>query len=180
MTNAAPFQLLESRIGDLLKARGQTFTAAESCTGGLILHRMTNVPGSSAYVLGGFVTYSNPSKTKFAGVRNETLAAHGAVSRETALEMARGSRIAFGADYALSATGVAGPGGGSETKPVGLVYIGLSGPGVEEVREYRWTSDREGNKRLSAEAALQLLYDHLAGTGRSTHMPGVQITEGKP
>ncbi len=154
---------LEYRVGELLKARAETFTAAESCTGGLILHRMTNVAGSSAYVLGGIVTYSNEIKMQFVGVQPETLAAHGAVSRETAGEMARGVRKAFNADYAVSATGIAGPGGATETKPVGLVYIGLSGAGVDEVREYRWISDREGNKQLSAEAALQLLYDYLTG-----------------
>ncbi len=174
---AEPFQSLEARVGQLLTARGQTIVAAESCTGGLILHRLTNIAGSSAYVLGGFVTYSNEAKSKFAGVRAETLQTYGAVSRQTAGEMARGVRAAFSASYALSVTGIAGPGGATDTKPVGLVYIGLSGSEIEAVKEYRWTGDREGNKQLSAEAALQLLYDHLVAVGRTAMSPGIGLQE---
>lgn len=154
-------QSLEIRIGELLKSRSQTVAAAESCTGGLILHRLTNVSGSSAYVLGGFVTYSNEAKIQFAHVNPETLNEHGAVSEQTAVEMARGTREAFGADFALSVTGIAGPGGGTDTKPVGLTYIGLSTRAGEEVARYVWTGDREANKDSSAEAALQMLYNYL-------------------
>ncbi len=155
------FQPLESRIGTLMTIYKLTFAAAESCTGGLVLHRMTNIAGSSAYVLGGFVTYSNEAKIKFAGVNPETLRQHGAVSQETAAEMARGARLAFGADVAMSVTGIAGPGGGTPTKPVGLVYIAVSGVLSEQVKEFHWQGDREGNKRLSAEAGLQMLHDYL-------------------
>lgn len=154
---------LEQRAGDLLRAHKLTFTAVESCTGGLILHRMTNIPGSSAYVLGGFVTYSNEAKMKFAHVRTETLETWGAVSEQTALEMVRGVRLAFGADYALSATGIVGPGGATETKPVGLVYVGIAGPNVETVQKFNWTGDREANKQHTADAALTMLLQALEG-----------------
>jgi len=164
MANA---ESLESRVGQLLTARKQTLVTAESCTGGLILHRLTNIAGSSAYVLGGFVTYSNESKVKFAGVRAETLQTYGAVSEPTAREMAHGVRAAFGADFALSVTGIAGPGGATGDKPVGLVYIGFVGAHVERVNEHRWQSDREGNKALSADAALQMLYDYLVAISAS-------------
>ncbi len=162
---------LETRVGDLLKARGQTITTAESCTGGLILHRLTNIAGSSAYVLGGIVAYSNEAKVKFLGVQEETLMRHGAVSEPTAREMARGVRALFGTDFALSVTGIAGPGGGTPEKPVGLTYIGLC---VLERARYRdgvveriqvirrvWEGDRETNKADSASAALELLHDYL-------------------
>jgi len=163
----ADAESLESRVGQLLTARKQTLVTAESCTGGLILHRLTNIAGSSAYVLGGFVTYSNESKVKFASVRAETLQTYGAVSEPTAREMAHGVRAAFGADFALSVTGIAGPGGATGDKPVGLVYIGFVGAHVERVNEYRWQSDREGNKALSADAALQMLYDYLVAISAS-------------
>ncbi len=154
-------QSLEARAGEILMALGLTISAAESCTGGLILHRLTNIPGSSAYVLGGLVTYSNESKVRFANVRQETLERYGAVSEETAAEMAHGARQVFGSDVALSVTGIAGPGGGTPSKPVGLTYIGLSAPDFDRVERYIWTGDRESNKAASAEAALQLLYDYL-------------------
>ena len=165
MTNSpASEALLEVRIGQLLSKHGWTISAAESCTGGLILHRLTNVPGSSAYVMGGFVTYSNEAKMKFAHVSEQTLLDFGAVSEQTALEMARGTREAFGTTVAVSVTGIAGPGGGTATKPVGLTYIGLSADNVERVVSYVWSDDREANKADSAEAALQLVYDYLASS----------------
>ncbi len=154
---------LEARIGELLADRQLTFAAAESCTGGLIMHRMTNIAGSSAYVIGGFVTYSNAAKITFTGVKPETLDAHGAVSAETAAEMALGARLAFSTDLALSVTGIAGPGGATPGKPVGLVYIGLSTQAGEQVREFHWMGDRAENKTLSAEAALEMLYAYLTG-----------------
>src|SRR4051812_44451335 len=150
---------LETRIGDILRERSLTITAAESCTGGLVWHRLTNVPGSSAYVLGGFVTYSNEAKVKFAKVRKETIRGHGAVSAQTEAEMAQGVRAAFGADLALSVTGIDGPGGGTQIKPIGLTFIALSVEGKERVISHVWTGDRESNKEQSADAALQLLYD---------------------
>ncbi len=152
---------VEQQIGNVLLRSQQTIAVAESCTGGLVMHRLTNIPGSSAYFPGGVVSYANTAKQRFVGVQAETLAAYGAVSSQTALEMARGVRSAFAVDFGLSVTGVAGPGGGTAEKPVGLVYIALCTPHGEWVIEQRWSADREGNKQLSAEAALQLLYAHL-------------------
>lgn len=152
---------IEQRVGDYLRARKQTVVAVESCTGGLIMHRLTNIPGSSEYVLGGFVTYSNDAKMKFAAVAEETLRQYGAVSEPTAREMARGVRAAFGADWALSATGIVGPGGGTPTKPVGLVFIGLCGPGIDRVQQFLWDADREANKQHTADAALSMLLSAL-------------------
>lgn len=148
---------LAQHAGKLLSARNATICAAESCTGGLILSSLTDIAGSSAYVLGGVVTYSNEAKMQLVGVPAATLEAHGAVSEPTARVMAEGARQLFRADYALSVTGIAGPGGGTPTKPVGLVYVGLAGPEGTKVERCLWESDRIGNKRLSAAAALRLL-----------------------
>ncbi len=152
---------LEVAVGRLLAAHRLTLAVAESCTGGLIMHRLTNVAGSSAYLMGGMVVYSYEAKVKFVGVQQSTLDQFGAVSAETAGEMARGVRAAFGADFALAVTGIAGPGGGTPTKPVGLVYIALDAPYGTQIERHLWQSDREGNKAHSAEAALALLYRHL-------------------
>jgi nicotinamide-nucleotide amidase len=118
---------METVVVRLLTGRKKTLAMAESCTGGCIAHRVTNVPGASAVFLGGFVTYSNESKRKFLGVRAETLAAHGAVSEAVAREMAEGARLQLGADFAIAVTGIAGPDGGTKEKPVGTVFIGLAG-----------------------------------------------------
>ena len=155
---------LEVRIYRLMTARGLTFAAAESCTGGLITHRLTNVPGSSAYVLGGIVAYANEAKTKLLNVQVETLKRYGAVSEQVAREMAQGACLALGTDVALSVTGIAGPGGGTAAKPVGLTYIGLCAPGRDQVVRHLFTGDRDRNKLAAADAALQLLYDYLAAT----------------
>lgn len=117
-----------SALGAKLKARGKTLAAAESCTGGLAAQLITDIPGSSAYFLGGAVTYSNQAKMKLLGVRAGTLKKHGAVSAECAREMAAGAKKVFGSDYAFSVTGIAGPDGSTEEKPAGLVYFGLAGP----------------------------------------------------
>jgi PncC family amidohydrolase len=114
-------------------------------------------------VLGGFVTYSNEAKMQFANVQAATLEQYGAVSEQTAREMVRGVRAAFGVDYAVSATGIVGPGGATATKPVGLVYIGLAGQGVEIVRQFHWNADREANKGHTADAALTMLLEVLEG-----------------
>ena len=151
----------EEEVGALLVTCGLTLVTAESCTGGLVAHRITDVPGSSAYFLGGFVTYANEAKEGVLGVRHETLLAHGAVSQETALEMARGARQRLGADLGISTTGIAGPAGGTPDKPVGLVYIALSAPGVELCQRHVWQGDRLANKEQSAEAALLLLLSYL-------------------
>jgi PncC family amidohydrolase len=152
---------LAVRVGELLAARSLTFCAAESCTGGLLLSTLTDISGSSAYVLGGFVTYSNAAKQQFAAVQEATLIAHGAVSEATAREMALGTRAAFGADFAMSLTGIAGPGGGTAEKPVGLVYIGLAHAQGVQVARYVWDGNRVENKRASVQAALEMLLAHL-------------------
>ncbi len=153
---------LEARVGTLLKAKGWTISTAESCTGGLVMHRLTNVAGSSDYVLGGLVAYSNQIKQAVLSVQEQTLVQHGAVSERVAAEMAANARTLFGTDVGVSVTGIAGPGGGTPEKPVGLTYIGVSGPGgVNVVRRYVWSGDREGNKASSAQAALMLLAEVL-------------------
>ncbi|MDE2854568.1 MAG: CinA family protein [Chloroflexota bacterium] len=155
---------LSRRAGAALIERGGTVCAAESCTGGLVLSTLTDCAGSSAYVEGGLVTYSNDAKMKMLGVREETLIAYGAVSQETAAEMALGAQTVFSTDFALSVTGIAGPGGGTAEKPVGLTYIGLAGPaGLLRVERRVWASDRMGNKAASVEAALRLLLEALKG-----------------
>lgn len=151
-------ETLEAQVGAELQARGLTVAVAESCTGGLVLHRLTNIPGSSAYVLGGVVAYANAIKQAVLKVKQGTLIAHGAVSAETALEMAAGVRSLFKADYAVSVTGIAGPGGGTAEKPVGLTYIGLAGPDDRlEAGRYLWDGGRAEVKAASADAALALL-----------------------
>lgn len=154
---------LEEEVGALLLEQGLTLVTAESCTGGLVGHRITNVPGSSGYYLGGLVAYANEMKESSLGVRHETLVTYGTVSEETAREMSRGARRLLGADVALALTGVAGPGGGTEEKPVGLVYVALSARDVELCRCYRWQGDRITNKKQSADAALRLLRSYLKG-----------------
>jgi len=156
---------VEEAVGRLLTERKLTLALGESCTGGLVAHRLTNVPGSSSYVLGGIVAYSNEAKERLLGVRHATLEEHGAVSGETAIEMARGARTALGADVGLSVTGIAGPSGGTPDKPVGLVYVALAAGSVERVERFVWNGDREGNKVQSAEAALALLREYLSERG---------------
>jgi PncC family amidohydrolase len=153
-------------VGQLLGAHGQTLSTAESCTGGLIGDAITDIPGSSDYYRGGVIAYANEAKQNVLGVRPGTLAVLGAVSEETALQMARGARRLFGTDYALSVTGIAGPGGGTRQKPVGLVYIALVGPNVERAERHVWEGDRRANKRASARRALQMLIEHLRGGNR--------------
>ena len=152
---------LESVAGDLLRAQGLTLSVAESCTGGLLGHRLTDVPGSSDYFTGGVVAYSYDAKERVLGVRHDTLYDHGAVSEQTALEMARGARRLFATDVALSVTGIAGPGGGMPDKPVGLVYISLSTWDLEVCHRFVWNGDRQANKADSAQAALELLAAYL-------------------
>lgn len=148
-------QPIEARLGAILTARGWTVCAAESCTGGLIMHRLTNIPGSSGYVLGGVVSYSNEAKQKLLGVQEATLIAYGAVSQQTAAEMVTGVRSLFDAEIAVSVTGIAGPGGGTPEKPVGLTYIGLLRRGeTPQVRRHLWRGSRESIKNASADAAL--------------------------
>ena len=148
---------METVVVRLLTERKKTLAMAESCTGGCIAHRVTNVPGASAVFLGGFVTYSNESKQKFLGVRAETLAAHGAVSEAVAREMAEGARLQLGADFAIVVTGIAGPGGGTKEKPVGTVFIGLAGEFGTVVERKFNPYERGTFKEVTAWQALEML-----------------------
>ncbi len=160
---------LESVVGELLRRAGATLTAAESCTGGLFAQRITSVPGSSDYFLGGAVTYSNELKVRLVGVPLELLAEHGAVSEPVARAMAQGVRRALGSDYGVGITGVAGPGGGSEEKPVGTVHIAVAGPAEDDVhhRKLRLPGDRERVRRFSAQLALEMLRRRLLDAGEA-------------
>jgi PncC family amidohydrolase len=152
---------LEIIIGRYLRQRGLWLATAESCTGGLVADRITDVPGSSDYFAGGVVAYSNAVKVSLLQVSPETLRLHGAVSRETVIEMARGIRLALAADIGVSVSGIAGPGGALPTKPVGTTWIGLSAPEGNWARAFLWKGDRRGNKTASAQAALQFVLDYL-------------------
>ena len=152
----------EILLGEALRLRGQTIGTAESCTGGLVLHRLTNVPGSSAWVMGGVVAYDNRIKQGLLKVREATLLEHGAVSEETAREMALGARRLLGTDLAVSITGIAGPGGGTAEKPVGLTWMALAAPDGRLHSERRvHAGDRLEIKRASADAALAMALDYL-------------------
>ena len=150
---------LPQAVGELLRERGQTLALAESCTGGLIAKQITDVPGSSDYFIEGFVTYANDAKTRRLGVPEELLAEHGAVSPQVAEAMATGARAATDADWALSVTGIAGPGGGTEEKPVGLVYFGLASPEgrVKHRRIMGLGGEREAIREFSAVTGLDIL-----------------------
>jgi len=154
---------LEIEAGKLLQERKLKFALAESCTGGLVGHRVTNVSGSSEYFEGSIVSYSYEAKAALLGVSWDTLNAHGAVSRETVLEMARGAKSVFNADVAVSISGIAGPGGGTSDKPVGTTWVGLAADGGEWALEFHFNGNREQNKISSADAALQVLLDYLQG-----------------
>ncbi len=148
---------LEEVVGKLLRQKGWKLALAESCTGGAIAARITRIAGSSDYFTTSVVSYSNESKVRFLGVKQATLDAHGAVSCETAIEMAEGALRAGAADVALSTTGVAGPGGGSEAKPVGTVWIGLAQRGGSEARLFKFSGDRDRVIHGGAQAALNWL-----------------------
>jgi PncC family amidohydrolase len=159
--NASGENALEVIIGELLRQRGYRLAVAESCTGGLIGHRITNVPGSSAYYAGSITAYSYDIKELILHVRRETLEHYGAVSEQTAREMAQGVRCSFYADIGLAVTGIAGPGGGTPEKPVGLVHVALAAPDGDWAEQHVWRGDRQENKERSAEAALDLLRRYL-------------------
>ena len=145
------------RLVSRLSERKETVATAESCTGGLISAAITSVPGSSLVFGCGFVTYANEAKRRLVGVKKGTLKKFGAVSAQTALEMAVGARLTAGSDYAVSATGIAGPGGGSEEKPVGLVYIAVASKNSVVVKENRFSGDRDGIRRQTVDGAIALL-----------------------
>jgi PncC family amidohydrolase len=150
-------ETLEVRVGKRLSEAGLTLAVAESCTGGLIGHRITNVAGSSEYFLGGVIAYAYEAKERLLNVRHGTLYEFGAVSEQTASEMARGARRAFGADIGIAVTGIAGPGGGLPDKPVGTTWVSVSSRDGEWTQHHQWDGDRDENKIASVDATLELL-----------------------
>jgi PncC family amidohydrolase len=153
--------VIEERIGELLRKKAWTLAVAESCTGGLVGSRITDVPGSSEYFLGGVIAYSNEAKVGLVGVRLETLMAHGAVSEQTAREMAAGVRRVFGAKIGLAVTGIAGPDGGTPENPVGLAWLAVSATEHDQTRSVRQQGNRLENKAGAAEQLLILLEEFL-------------------
>jgi nicotinamide-nucleotide amidase len=153
--------VLESVLVNEFRKRGLTLALAESCTGGHIANRITNISGASAVLLAGYVTYSNGSKVRDLGVQEATLTAHGAVSEETAIEMAAGARARAGTDYAIAVTGIAGPTGATANKPVGLVFMAVAGPGGVVAQRKVNAFDRETFKYLTAQQAMMMLWNTL-------------------
>jgi len=154
--------VLEEVVGNLLVGKGLTVALAESCTGGLIAERLTSVPGSSRYLLGGIVAYNNQVKKKILGVSSNILEQYGAVSEQTALAMAKGAREITGADLGLSVTGIAGPDGGSPEKPVGLVYIALADGTVNICRKFNFSGRRESVRLATSNMALNMVKLYLS------------------
>ena len=152
---------LAERLQDACLGRGLTLALAESCTGGLVADAITDVPGSSGYFLGGIVSYADEVKERQLGVPADVIAAHGAVSAQVARAMAEGARARFGSGVAASVTGIAGPDGGSDAKPVGLTYVAVADEHGVDVRRFVWAGDRGANKQSSAEAVLQLLVERV-------------------
>lgn len=153
---------IAQRLQGICLGRSMTVGTAESCTGGLVAHILTEVAGSSGYFQGAVVTYSDDAKKTLLGVADDILAAHGAVSAQVARAMAAGARERLGVGLAVAVTGIAGPEGGSAAKPVGLTYVAVADEGGDEVRRFHWTGDRAENKRLSARAALELLLERAS------------------
>ncbi len=157
---------LAQQVGAALAARNLTCASAESCTGGLIGHLITEISGSSAYFAGAAVVYSYAAKERVVGVDHDTLVSQGAVSAEVAAQMAQGARRLYDVDVAVSVTGIAGPGGGLPGKPTGTVFLHVSGAGgYERGAHHVWPGDRSTNKLLSAVAALRMLLDYAAMRG---------------
>ena len=154
-------EALSTKVSEALNVKSLTISTAESCTGGLLSHVLTGVSGSSTYFIGGVVAYSNPIKEQALGVKHSTLLAHGAVSEETACEMAEGIRIRFGADIGLSTTGIAGPTGGTPQKPVGLVYIGISTDQETHAYECHFSGIRNEIKTNTVKRILTQLLEFL-------------------
>ncbi len=161
--HASSRPLLEEQVGARLRALGLTLAVAESSTGGLIAARLTDISGSSSYLIGGIVAYADEVKEQWLGVEAETLRAFGAVSEPVARQMAEGARLRLGTDLALSVTGIAGPTGATPTKPVGLHYVALSAANGTWVRRFVFGSDRQGNRQAAADEAFRLLLDYLNG-----------------
>lgn len=158
-------EALEVRVGKRLTEGGLTLAVAESCTGGLMGHRITDVPGSSNYFLGGVIAYAYEAKERLLNVRHATLYEFGAVSEQTAGEMARGARRVLGADIGVAVTGIAGPGGGLPDKPVGTTWVAVSTRDAEWTEHHLWDGDRDFNKTASVDAALGLVLKVLEGKG---------------
>lgn len=156
---------LELLVGISLRERKKTIALAESCTGGLVGHLITQVPGSSDYLKGGVIAYSNEAKEEILGVSKETLGQYGAVSELTAIEMAEGARELFAAHYALAVTGIAGPSSDGSEKPVGLTWLAISSREATQTEVHHWQGSRTENKQKSAEAALRLLLQVLGDAG---------------
>lgn len=157
----APLTTLAERLQRLALEHGVSVATAESCTGGLIGHALTSVAGSSGYYFGGVVSYADAVKAELLDVPVIALESHGAVSAQVAVAMAEGARARLRSDYAMAVTGVAGPGGGTEAKPVGLTYVAVAGPLGHQLRRHRWTGGRAANKAFSAAAAIELLLEVL-------------------
>ena len=153
---------------ELTRERGWNLATAESCTGGLVGARLTAVPGASTAYVGGIVAYSDDVKHAQLAVRTETLRTHGAVSAETAAEMAAGARRALAADIAVAVTGVTGPGGGTPDKPVGLVYLAVDSPTGAAAERLHIEGDRQAIRDRATEAALRLVYEHLTQAAMNT------------
>lgn len=169
MPDAFDFSELSREFGEALRARRMNCATAESCTAGLAGHVITLTPGSSDYFMGGVIAYSNRAKVELLAVRQSTLDAVGAVSQETAVEMARGARAALHADLGIATTGIAGPGGATERKPVGLIYVAVSDGAGDEVRELRLDADRACNIEQSARAALRLAIDYMTSNSSASN-----------
>jgi PncC family amidohydrolase len=154
-----PLAQLIARLQARCLERGLGVATAESCTGGLIAKLITDVAGSSGYFRGGVVAYANETKRRLLDVPSELIDGHGAVSAQVARAMAQGVRDRIGADMAVAVTGVSGPGGGTEAKPVGLTYVAVAHPNGVEVRRYVWPGDRAANREATARAAVELLLE---------------------
>jgi nicotinamide-nucleotide amidase len=167
---------LATALGRALREAGATLATAESCTGGMIGSLITDVAGSSTYYVGGAITYSNEEKIRQLGVRPEVLVEHGAVSEACVIEMAQGARARFGSDYAVAVSGVAGPGGGTEDKPVGTVWLAVAGPARCATRRVFWPRDRASIRRLSAFWAMAMVIRELGGrAGAAEIAPGMGL-----
>jgi PncC family amidohydrolase len=162
---------LAARLQLVAVARGVSVGTAESCTGGLVGHSITSIPGSSAYYRGGVIGYADAVKVELIGVAAATIERHGAVSAQVAVAMAEGVRLRLGCDLAVAVTGVAGPQGGTQAKPVGLTYVAVADPSGHDVRRHLWSGDRDANKVASAAAALEILIDRIGGRD---HAGGVE------
>lgn len=153
---------LAQRVGELSRSSSKTIALGESCTGGLVGHLITEVPGASAYLRGGVVAYSDAAKASLLDVSLATLKKHGAVSAQVAIAMASGARARFGSDVGVAVTGISGPSGGSAQKPVGLTYVAVADASGSEVRRFQWQGERSANKLASARATLDLLIEWLS------------------